>query len=78
LAADALAEYETSQTRDPRQFRGFWGAAQAAARAGNNEKVRYYYSQPIAMAASGFLKSAGTGFAERNVDHSIMDLNFDE
>jgi uncharacterized protein HemY len=50
---EALAEYEASQVRDPKRFRGFWGAAQAAAQAGNKDKARDYFTRLVEMAGSG-------------------------
>jgi tetratricopeptide (TPR) repeat protein len=50
--AEALAEYEASQIRDPKRFRGFWGAGQAAAQAGNKEKARYHFTKLVEMAGS--------------------------
>jgi hypothetical protein len=50
---EALIEYETSQIRDPKRFRGFLGAAQAAAASGNKDKARYHYTRLIEMAGSG-------------------------
>jgi hypothetical protein len=49
----ALAEYEASQLRDPRRFRSFWGAAQAADQAGYRDKARFYYARLVEMAGSG-------------------------
>jgi tetratricopeptide (TPR) repeat protein len=51
--ADALVEYEASQTRDPRRFRGFWGAGQVAAQAGNKDKARDQFTRLVEMAGSG-------------------------
>src|SRR5437899_683697 len=51
--AEALAAYEASQVREPSRFRGFYGAAQAAAQAGNREKARQYFSKLIELAGSG-------------------------
>ncbi len=51
--ADALVEYEASQTRDPRRFRGFWGAGQAAAQAGNKDKARDHFTRLVEMTGSG-------------------------
>jgi tetratricopeptide (TPR) repeat protein len=48
--AEALIEYEASQVRDPKRFRGFWGAAQAAAQAGNKDKARYHFTRLVEMA----------------------------
>ena len=50
--ADALAEYEASQIRDPKRFRGFWGAGQAAAQAGNKDKAHYHFTKLVEMAGS--------------------------
>ena len=50
--AEALVEYEASQIRDPKRFRGFWGAGQAAAQAGNKDKARLYFTQLVEMAGS--------------------------
>ena len=55
--ADALAAYEASQVREPSRFRGFYGAAQAAAQAGNREKARQYFSKLIELAGSGDARS---------------------
>jgi tetratricopeptide (TPR) repeat protein len=51
--ADALAEYEASQTRDPNRYRGYWGAGTAAAEAGNKEKARQHYTKLVELAGSG-------------------------
>ena len=50
--ADALVEYEASQIRDPKRFRGFWGAGQAAGEAGNKDKARYHFTKLVEMAGS--------------------------
>ena len=54
--AEALKEYEASQTREPNRFRGLYGAGQAAAQSGNRDKARYYFSRLIDMAGSGDLR----------------------
>jgi hypothetical protein len=54
--AEALAEYERSQVRDPNRFRSLYGAGQAAAQSGNRDKVRYYFSRLVDMAGSGNLR----------------------
>jgi tetratricopeptide (TPR) repeat protein len=54
--AEALAEYERSQVRDPNRFRSLYGAGQAAAQSGNRDKARYYFSKLIDMARSGDLR----------------------
>jgi tetratricopeptide (TPR) repeat protein len=51
--ADALAEYEASQTRDPNRYRGYWGAGTAAAQAGNKDKARQHYTKLVELAGSG-------------------------
>jgi hypothetical protein len=50
--AEALNEYQASQTRDPNRFRGAFGAAQAALQAGNHAKAREYFSRLIELAVS--------------------------
>jgi hypothetical protein len=52
-APEALAAYEASQKRDPKRFRGFWGAGQAADASGDKDKARTYYAQLVAMAGDG-------------------------
>jgi tetratricopeptide (TPR) repeat protein len=51
--AEALKEYEASQTREPNRFRGHYGAGLAAARAGNTAKARQHYSRLIEIAGEG-------------------------
>ena len=52
-AAEALTEYEAALQHDPRRFRSFSGAAQAAAAAGNSDKARQYYGLLVEMAGAG-------------------------
>ena len=51
--AEALKEYEASQKREPNRYRGLYGAGQAAAQSGNNDKARQYFSKLIQLAGSG-------------------------
>ena len=51
--AEALVEYEASQIRDPKRFRGYWGAGQAAAQAGNKDKARFYFTHLVELAGPG-------------------------
>jgi hypothetical protein len=51
--AEALTEYEASQIRDPKRFRGYWGAGQAAAQAGNKEKAQFYFRHLVELAGAG-------------------------
>ncbi len=51
--AEALVEYEASQIRDPKRFRGYWGAGQAAAQAGNKEKAQFYFRHLVELAGTG-------------------------
>jgi hypothetical protein len=50
--ADALVEFEASQVRDPKRFRGYWGAGQAAAQAGDKDKAREHYTRLVELAGS--------------------------
>jgi tetratricopeptide (TPR) repeat protein len=54
--AEALAEYERSQVREPNRFRSLYGAGQAAAQSGNRDKARFYFSKLSEMAGSGDLR----------------------
>jgi hypothetical protein len=49
-AAEALQAFETSDKRDPNRFRGIYGAAKAAAQAGDQVKAKSYYEK-LAMLA---------------------------
>jgi tetratricopeptide (TPR) repeat protein len=44
-AAAALEQYEASLRRAPARLRGYWGAAQAAEKAGNLAKAKSYYGK---------------------------------
>jgi tetratricopeptide (TPR) repeat protein len=50
---EALAAYEATLINDPKRFRSFYGAAQAAAAAGNRDKARYYFGRLLDMADAG-------------------------
>jgi tetratricopeptide (TPR) repeat protein len=47
--ARALSEYEQSLTKDPNRFRGVYGAAKAAERAGDAAKAKAYYQELAAL-----------------------------
>ena len=47
--AQALKEFEVSAQHDPNRFRGTYGAALAAAQAGDLPKARAYYAQLLAL-----------------------------
>ncbi|HEX2828640.1 MAG TPA: hypothetical protein VHP37_19960 [Burkholderiales bacterium] len=51
--AAALKEYEASQQREPNRFRGWYGAATAAAKAGDTAKARLYQAKLAALAKNG-------------------------
>jgi tetratricopeptide (TPR) repeat protein len=48
----ALTEYEASLRTAPARFRSFWGAAQAAAQAGNATQAKIYYAKLVELEAS--------------------------
>ena len=50
--ADALAEYEQSQVRDPNRLRGLYGAGLAASQAGDKAKAKLYFTR-VATLTSG-------------------------
>jgi tetratricopeptide (TPR) repeat protein len=49
-AAEALQAFETSDKRDPNRFRGIYGAAKAAALAGDQAKAKSYYEKLVLLA----------------------------
>jgi len=51
--ADALKEFEASQVREPERFRGYYGAAQAAAASGDKAKARRNFAKLVEMAGQG-------------------------
>ena len=51
--AVALKEYEASQQREPNRFRGWYGAATAAAKSGDRAKAKTYYAKLAALAQDG-------------------------
>src|SRR4029077_16034699 len=51
--ADALKEFEASQVREPERFRGHYGAAQAAAQAGDRVKAKRYFARLVEIAGNG-------------------------
>src|SRR5262249_28456481 len=64
--ADALKEFEASQLREPERFRGYYGAAQAAAQSGDTAKARRDYAKPVEMAEVGApVAGAGARFPGR-------------
>jgi tetratricopeptide (TPR) repeat protein len=48
--AEALKEFEESEKHDPNRFRGLYGAAKAAALAGDPSKARSYFEKLLALA----------------------------
>jgi tetratricopeptide (TPR) repeat protein len=51
--AEALAQYEASLGKEPNRFRGLYGAAQAAERAGDKARARVHYEKLASMTAGG-------------------------
>jgi tetratricopeptide (TPR) repeat protein len=49
--ADALKEYEAALNANPNRYRGFWGAACAAEKAGDRQKASAYYTKLVDLAA---------------------------
>jgi len=50
---EALKEFEASQVREPERFRGYYGAAQAAAQSGDQAKAKRYFTKLVDMAGQG-------------------------
>jgi tetratricopeptide (TPR) repeat protein len=51
--AEALRAYEASLEAAPNRYRGFLGAARAAARAGDPARAREHYGRLLALTAEG-------------------------
>ena len=51
--ADALKEFEASHVREPERFRGYYGAAQAAAQSGDKAKAKRYFARLVELAGEG-------------------------
>jgi tetratricopeptide (TPR) repeat protein len=51
--ADALKEFEASHVREPERFRGYYGAAQAAAQSGDKAKARRYFTRLMELGSQG-------------------------
>jgi tetratricopeptide (TPR) repeat protein len=51
--AEALKEFEASQTREPDRFRGLYGTAQAAAQSGDIAKAKRFFARLIDIAGQG-------------------------
>jgi len=51
--AEALREFETAQRREPEQFRGLYGAAQAAAHSGDLAQAKRYFTRLVETAGQG-------------------------
>lgn len=51
--AEALKEFEASQTREPDRFRGLYGTAQAAAQSGDMAKAKRYFGRLVDVAGQG-------------------------
>jgi tetratricopeptide (TPR) repeat protein len=47
--AEALAQYEASLAKEPNRFRGLYGAALAAERAGDRARARVHYEKLASM-----------------------------
>ena len=54
--AEALAQYERSQVRDPNRFRTLYGAGQAAAQSGQRDKAKQYFTKLLEMTGVGELR----------------------
>ncbi len=51
--AEALKEFEASHVREPERFRGYYGAAQAAAQSGDKTKAKRYFARLLELARQG-------------------------
>jgi tetratricopeptide (TPR) repeat protein len=51
--AEALKEYEASQLREPKRFRGYYGAGLAASQAGDKAKAKQHFGRLVEMTGQG-------------------------
>jgi tetratricopeptide (TPR) repeat protein len=51
MASEALAAFEATKAKEPNRFRGFLGAAQAAAKLGDKDAAKGNYEKLLALAA---------------------------
>jgi tetratricopeptide (TPR) repeat protein len=51
--ADALKEFEASHVREPERFRGYYGAALAAAQSGDKARAKRYFARLMEVAGQG-------------------------
>jgi tetratricopeptide (TPR) repeat protein len=51
--AEALKEFEASHVREPERFRGYHGAAQAAAQSGDKAKAKRYFAKLVELGGQG-------------------------
>ncbi len=51
--AQALKEFEASHVREPNRFRGYYGAARAAAQSGDSIKAKQYYTRLVELVGKG-------------------------
>jgi Tfp pilus assembly protein PilF len=52
MAAEALAAFEATNAKEPNRYRGFAGAAEAAAKLGDKAKAKQNYEKLLALAAA--------------------------
>jgi tetratricopeptide (TPR) repeat protein len=62
--AEALKEFEHSQTREPNRFRGLYGAARAAAQSGDVAKAKTYYEKLLRLSQNADIERPEIGEAK--------------
>jgi tetratricopeptide (TPR) repeat protein len=65
--ADALKEYEAALAANPNRYRGFWGAARAAEKAGDQQKASTYFTKLVELS-----KKADTERSETKVAKTFL------
>jgi tetratricopeptide (TPR) repeat protein len=66
--ADALKEYEAALAANPNRYRGFWGAARAANKAGDRQKATAYFAKLVELS-----KKADTERPEIKVAKTFLE-----
>ena len=69
MAKEALIAFEATKVKEPNRFRGFWGAAQAAVKLGDNGVAKANYEKLLAMASRSNSERPELAIARKSVSN---------
>ena len=69
MAKEALIAFEATKVKEPNCFRGFWGAAQAAVKLGDNGVAKANYEKLLAMASRSNSERPELAIARKSVSN---------